>query len=152
MINGLYKIREELHNRILVDRSIESIILRHNFERLWGYSETEEKDIVRKCVKEGDKRGIIKWMREHPSIDIGEKPLRDLYPIAKKLRITNYSRLLRDDLIIAIKKAEAASVIQQGIHAGTNEEESRTDVQRSHLLQGEEGSSSNTGECPGTKG
>ena len=150
-INGLYKIREELHNRILIDRSIEALIQRLSFERLWGYSELDQKDIVRKCVKEGNKKGIIKWMREHPAIDIGEKPLRDLYPIAKKLQIKNYSRLQRDDLIISIKKAETENVIQQRLHAGTNEKENRDNDESSSLLRDKKGLSSNPRECSGTE-
>lgn len=139
MINGLYRLREELHNKILVSRSIESMILHPRFERLWLHSEPEQKATVRLCIKTNNKLGILKWMREHPSIDIGEKPLRDLYPIAKELRIKNYSRLQRDDLIIEIKRAEDNA--QQGIHASSDQEKDRANVSSTHLLQSEGGPS-----------
>lgn len=139
MINGLHRLREELHNKILVSRSIESMILHPRFERLWLHSESEQKATVRTCIEGGNKLGILKWMREHPSIDIGEKPLRDLYPIAKGLRIKNYSRLQRDDLIIEIKKAEDNA--QQRTHASSDQKEDRANVSSTHLLQSEGDSS-----------
>ncbi len=145
MSNGLHKLCEELHNRILVDRSIENLITRRSFERLWNHSEDDQKEEVKKHVEERNKKNILKWMREHPSIDIGEKPLRDLYPIAKRLHIANYSRLLRDDLIIAIKKAEADNnATQQRSHVGRDPKKNLSDVGSSEILQSEGESSLNT--------
>ena len=53
-----------------------------------------------------DKEAIHVWMRMHPSLDIGEKPLKDLYPLARKLGIKNYSRLSRLNLLVEIRHAE----------------------------------------------
>lgn len=137
MMNGIHRVREEFHNRVLIARSIETILVSLRFERLWGHSSEEQKGGVEKYIHASDKKGILKWMEDHPSIDIGEKSLRELYPIAKKLRIKNYSRLQRDDLIVEIKKAEAASVTQQGAHAQSDPKKDHSDVSSPNLLQGE---------------
>lgn len=105
-INGLLKLLEEHHNRILLARSIEGIITRPQFERLWIASNLEQKQAARKIVESSDKPALLTWIKEHPSIDLGEKPIRDLYPIAKRLAIRNYSRLPREALIAAIRSAE----------------------------------------------
>lgn len=106
-VNGLLQLLEEHHNRILLARSIEGIIIRPQFGRLWIASDEKQKQAARKIIEASDKPALLDWMKDHPSIDIGEKPIRDLYPIAKRLAIRNYSRLHREELIAAIKQAEA---------------------------------------------
>ena len=135
--DGIHKVREEFHNKVLVARSIETILVSLRFERLWMHSSEEQKEKARERIRASDRDGILKWMENHPSIDLGEKPLRELYPIAKKLNIKNYSRLQRDDLIIKIKKAEATSVTQQGTYDCSDPKKTQPDVGGSGFLQGE---------------
>ncbi len=105
--NGLVRLLEEHHNRVLSARSIEGVITSLQFERLWGESTEEQKVAAKKLIEANNKKSILAWMRKHPSIDIGEKPIRDLYPIAKRLGVRNYSRLLRHELIAAIQREES---------------------------------------------
>lgn len=106
MTNGLVRLLEEHHNRVLSARSIEGVITSLQFERLWSASTDDQKAAAKKLIEGNNKKSILVWMREHPSIDLGEKPIRDLYPIAKRLAIRNYSRLLRHELIAAIQREE----------------------------------------------
>lgn len=108
IIDGLFKLREELHNRILSSRSLENIIVRPQFERLWHDSTEDQKLAVTKLIEKSDKGGVLQWMRDHPSLDVGEKTWRALITIAKQLGVRNYSRLDRMQLIQAIKEVESS--------------------------------------------
>ena len=88
-MSGLIRLREELHYRILISRSMETILLRPKFERLWEDSTDKEKEEAKKLITEHNKSGLLKWMKEHPSIDISEKSVRDLIPIARRLGVKN---------------------------------------------------------------
>jgi len=103
-MSGLIKVREELHNRMLRDRSIELLLLKPGFEVLWKDSTKEQQEEVTKYIQDSARDKLIKWMDTHPSIDLGEKTIRQLIPIAQRLCIKNYSRMGRDDLILAIKE------------------------------------------------
>lgn len=107
-MKSLIAIQEELHNRILRARNVENLLIRPQFERLWSDSIDEEKKEVETYILDFNKDKLLKWMRTHPSIDLGEKPLRDLLPIAKQLHIKNYSRLSRIQLIQSIREMESS--------------------------------------------
>ena len=103
---GLMKLREEVHNRAMTFRTIENILLRPMFVRLWIDSTDAEKKTVEEIIKQGDRNRLNKWMENHPSVDLGEKPFRNLRRIGQKLGIENYSRLDRAQLIAAIIQKE----------------------------------------------
>jgi len=105
-MKGLVKLREEVHNRAMTFRTIENIVLRPTFTRLWIDSTDEEKEAVEDIITRGDRKQLNQWMRDHPSVNLGERPFRNLREIGKKLGITNYSRLSRTDLISAIIEKE----------------------------------------------
>lgn len=102
MLKGLTKLREEVHNRAITFRTIENIILRPQFTRLWIDSDESERIDIEGIVLRGDRKGVYEWIKNHPSIDLGEKPFRRLREIAKRLGIKNYARLDRLDLIVEI--------------------------------------------------
>ena len=105
-MKGLVKLREEVHNRVLNIRTIENIIHRPKFTRLWSDStETEKKDVV-EIIKVGDRRKLHKWIADHPSLDLGEKPLAKLRKIGQKLGVKYYARLSHSELLAAIMKKE----------------------------------------------
>jgi hypothetical protein len=77
------------------------------FERLWDASDTSQQKKVQTYIDKLDKPGIQTWMQGHPSLDVEELSVRQLYPIARRLQILNYSRLPKECLVAAIKKAES---------------------------------------------
>ncbi len=93
------------------------MIRRTQFERLWGDSDESEKVQIQQYLFEANKDGVIQWMKEHPSLELEEKPLVDLKKIAYKLGILNYSRKGKLQLVRDIKEKEKQYGTQQGIHA-----------------------------------
>lgn len=106
MAKGLIKLQEELHHKVLKLRSIEAMIRRPEFERLWADSSNEHQEALKKLIDVADKDKVREWIRNHPSLDLAEKPLCDLQKIAYKLGIKNYSRLGKVDLVRAIRNKE----------------------------------------------
>ena len=107
-MKGLLKLREEVHNRAMKSRTIENIILRPTFTRLWLDSNEKEKKEVVDIVERGDRKELNRWIREHPSLNLGERPFRNLREIGRKIGIKNYSRLSKTELIAAIIKKETS--------------------------------------------
>lgn len=105
---GLLKLREELHNKLLKARSLESILLQPQFERLWEDSTARQQEECKALIVGLDKDGVSRWMRDHPSIDVGEKSVRDLYVMAQRLNIKNYTRLSKEELVATIMRLEAS--------------------------------------------
>lgn len=108
-MSGLLRVREELHNRLLLARSLELLLLKPQFEELWESSNEEQKKEAEKHIKANNKDALVEWMRKHPAIDLGEKTVRQLIPMARRLGVKNYSRLSRDELIVAIKEKSDGS-------------------------------------------
>ena len=117
MARGLIKLQEELHHHLLKLRSIEATIRQPQFERLWADSNETQQLVLRAYIKNADKDAVIRWSREHPSLQLGEKSLADLKKIAYRLGIKNYSRKGKIELIQDISKKEEQYGSQQGIHA-----------------------------------
>ena len=109
-MKGLIKLREELHYRVLIFRSIENIVIRPRFTRLWLDSNREKKEEAIELIKLGDKAGIQNWIKNHPSLDLGEKTLTHLRIIGKKIRVKYYARLTQSELISAIIDKERQDV------------------------------------------
>jgi hypothetical protein len=105
-MKGLTKLREEVHNRAITFRTIENIILRPRFTRLWVDSTDSEREEIEDIIKRGDRKGVNDWIKNHPSIDLGEKPFKHLREIARRLAIKNYARLGRLDLLVEIIEKE----------------------------------------------
>ena len=103
---GLFKLKEEVHNRILKLRSIEGMLLSLRFDRLWTDSTPDDKAKVTELIENADKKGVQKWIRDHASIDLGEMSILKLREIGQRLRVPNYSRLDKPLLLSAIIKIE----------------------------------------------
>ena len=117
MAKGIIKLQEEIHNRLLRLRSIDAILRRPQFERLWADSSEQEQQSLKAAIELLDKDAIITWMKEHTSLELAEKSLSDLKKIAYKLGITNYSRKGKLELMQDIREKEKQYGTQQGIHA-----------------------------------
>ena len=93
------------------------MIRRPQFERLWSDSESEEKIQLEQYLFEANKDGVIKWMRDHPSLELAEKPLVELKRIAYRLGISNYSRKGKIELVKDIQQQEKQYGTQQSVDA-----------------------------------
>jgi hypothetical protein len=93
------------------------MIRRPQFERLWGDSDECGKVQLQQYLFEANKDGVIRWMKDHPSLQLEEKPLVDLKKIAYKLGISNYSRKGKLQLVRDIKEKEDKYGTHQGLHA-----------------------------------
>jgi hypothetical protein len=111
---GILKLREEVHNRILKMRSLEALILRPQFERLWESSSEILRQEARVIISLGNREGLLAWIQSHPSLDLAERSTKELKEVARKLGISNWSRLSKLELLIAIQRKEEN-------HAGGNE-------------------------------
>jgi len=107
---GLIKIQEILHNKVLKLRSVETLITKPVFDRLWCDVLTTDamKATLEEWILTGNRKSISNWMLNHGSIDLGEHSVRQLHTIAKRHNIKHYSRMSKSELIHAIKSKEEA--------------------------------------------
>jgi hypothetical protein len=98
--------RDKIHRKTLKLRSIQSLIESPGFERLWEESNEKQREEVLKNLLDGSRLAVVQWMRNHPSLDLGERNMEYLRQRGKVLRIKNYSRLMKSELIREIKKHE----------------------------------------------
>lgn len=117
MARGCIKLQEELHNRILKLRSIESMVNRPQFERLWDDSSQKQKSRLHTLISCAARDGVRHWIRNHPSLDLMEKKLCDLQRIAYRLGIKNYSRKGKLQLVEDIRMNEEKYGTHQSIPA-----------------------------------
>ena len=96
-----------LRAKAALARSIECVINRPVFLRLWDCSDDAAKQQLKTFVEDLNKEAVLKWLRNHPSINLEDYTMRRLYEIAKKHAIKNYARLSRSQLVKAIKEAES---------------------------------------------
>jgi len=107
---GLIALRETLHNRMLKLRNLEVIMSTPKFERLWKDSTDKQQKDVQKLIDDLNMNAVREWMRNHPSLELGEQPLTKLREIAKSRRIYNYSRKAKGELIAILQKEEEQDV------------------------------------------
>ena len=98
-MENLRMIRDSVHRRTLKNRSIEAIVESDRFERLWNESSDLQKKEAEQLIKDEAKLALILWLKNHPSLDLGERPLIYLRGQGRKLRVKNYSRLSKPELI-----------------------------------------------------
>jgi len=103
---GLISIREEIHNKLLRLRSIDAIVSRPCFTWLWEDSDEIQLAMFHNLLAAVDRDGIQEWMRDHPSLELGERSLTDLKYIAQRAGVKNYSRKGKPELIRDIQEME----------------------------------------------
>ena len=99
----LAKIKINLHNEVNNLRSIEHYLKQSHFENLWILSDENQKENLRKILKNRDKQRLINWIRRHPSLLLGEKSIRQLRDDAREAYIPNYSRMDKLELLTTLK-------------------------------------------------
>lgn len=103
-INELRELCNITHRRLLKVRSIENIISKPGFAKVWDKSSDEDKSLVVLLVSANDKIGVNKWYNKHKSLALADRSLNQLKDIAQKLRIPNYSRLSKLEIVSIIKR------------------------------------------------
>lgn len=98
-IFGLHKLREEVHNRVLKQRRIQTIVESLRFEQFWETLSDLEKASTELKAKIGAHEQLLTDIRAFESSELGEKRIRALRELAKEAGIKNYSRKSREELI-----------------------------------------------------
>lgn len=98
------ELRRQVREQILLLRSVWHLINQDTFTQLWDSSNPDEQDKVKYYALMGDRGKLKNWVTHHPSIELGEKSVRDLKDLAKVLGVQNYSRMTKPELISAIEK------------------------------------------------
>jgi hypothetical protein len=107
-----------VHQRILNLRSIESQVRSITFGILVAKSSKAELETLRQLIRDCNKEGVADWIKFHNKKSIGEMSSVELKDRAKTLKITNYSRLSKLDLVQEIEEYEErrkAATHQQGV-------------------------------------
>lgn len=95
-----------VHRKMNQARSILQMITTDKFKTLWeGSSELEKKRMV-SIVLGNNKDEVDLWIKHHPSMEVGELSIRRLRERGKRLRIKNYCRLMKYELVREIEKVE----------------------------------------------
>lgn len=100
------KIQARVHHRLLQLRGIELSVFNPKFEQRWEESSDKDREELMKLVDTYDKEGVATWIRNHPAQEYGERTLKQLHEVAKKLHIVNYSRMSKPELLSAINRKE----------------------------------------------
>lgn len=82
------------------------MIRRPQFERLWDDSDDAGRQELTVLIAEGRRIKVADWIRQHPSLELGEKKLSVLKDIATRFGITNVSRMGKLQLVKAITRRE----------------------------------------------
>ena len=98
----LNKMRGQLHTDVKNLRNIEYMIQQESFESLWIVSDKNAQEIISKIIEKRDKMRLINWIRKHPSLELGEMSILQLKDKARDLRIKNYSRMKKHELLMII--------------------------------------------------
>ncbi len=102
----LLELKAELHSKILALRNVEAVIDKDQFERMWKGATEDEKDKLAKAGLAGRKEFLTNWLNYHPSLEYGELPVRRLKVLARQRLIRHYSRMPKEELILALKRRD----------------------------------------------
>ena len=73
---------------------------------LWEKSDEETKKKLASYVNNEDKLMVRTWLKEHPFLELGDMPLEILKVKAQKLGVINYSRICKEELIMALESID----------------------------------------------
>lgn len=85
-------------------RSIKYIINKPQFKELWSKISKEEKNLILEIILKGKKDDVFDLLKTIYKKTLEELPANELKKIARQLKISNYSRLTRRELIQFIKE------------------------------------------------
>ncbi len=99
-------IKQNLHQRILNLRAVESIVGNPQFERLYDQSDPESQYEVKQHIIEGRREALKNWMACHPSLELGEFSHNYLKKLGMTYSIPSWSRLTKPELLTEIQQWE----------------------------------------------
>ena len=95
----------EVHDRFLQMKPVLCLVDNPKFQELWRLSDSATRHRALHAINNRDPVTVREWMAEHPSIDVEDLPISQLRQRGSRLAIPRYSRMSKEDLILAIKKA-----------------------------------------------
>ena len=98
----LRELRNRARLRVLDYRSVQYVLGKRGWDKIWAYLEDYEKVMIESWVIAGSSVELKDWVHDHPHLDLGEKSLGRLRKMAADLGIKNYSRISKHRLISAI--------------------------------------------------
>lgn len=120
-MDKLNRIRADIHNEVNKLRNIKYMIDQESFGNLWIMSDPEQRATVLTALEKRDKIRLINWIRRHPSIELGEMGVAQLKDIAQELKIKNWSRMIKTELLININKQKDRLENDKEIELSTKE-------------------------------
>ena len=103
----LSTVKRDLHQQVLTARSIETIINRKVFTRLWEISTPKEREAAYGHIKARRRVSLVRWIRDHRGLELEEQPVAKLKEMAAQLSVKNWSRMTRIELLNAIKESNS---------------------------------------------
>jgi len=106
MDNKLKELQDTITTKTLHHRSLSGIVCTAKFERLWEDSSERDRELVTELIYFGYMSKVKEWIRNHKSLEFGERSICWLREHARVLQIKNWSRLTKAELITEINKSE----------------------------------------------
>jgi hypothetical protein len=107
----LNKARTQLHTEVKNLRNIEYMIQQSSFESLWIVSDDKQRNTILGIITARDKMRLMNWIRKHPSLELGEMSLAQLKEKGRELKIKNYSRMNKPELLMMIVATDKQEII-----------------------------------------
>ena len=98
----LQDLQDDVRTKTLHHRSLIELITTDKFERLWEASSPEDRDKITALVEFGYRSKVREWVKNHESLELGERSIAFLRQQGRELSIKNYSRLTKSELIFEI--------------------------------------------------
>jgi len=102
----LLKVRRLASGLHLDYRSIDRTIHQASFADDWGLMTKDQREEVEKCIREHNRRGLKRCVKQSRSAYYGEQTMESLRELGKIRSIPRYSRLTRVELIQALEGKE----------------------------------------------
>jgi hypothetical protein len=102
----IVNIVDSVHEQLLSLRAIKYIIEKDMFKWLWDKSTHSERADVLVYIQNLEKDKLINWINTHRMSDISDYTTRQLKDTARVLKVANWSRLSKMELIVSIKAKE----------------------------------------------
>lgn len=98
-MTGIIALKEIAHNTTLRFRSIDNILSKPEFDRMWDAADNEKRLEITEHVTEGNREALIELIRDYASKELGELPYRELRAMARQRGVPYYSQLTKVELI-----------------------------------------------------